>query len=49
MFPTIDHLTANGKKFSLTLEMTMRESPQSHATFEHRPFFVILSGEKRRM
>ena len=29
MFPNIDHLTANGKEFSLTLEMTMRESPQS--------------------
>ena len=26
------------KEFSLTLEMTMRESPQSHATFGHRPY-----------
>ena len=38
MFPNIDHLTANGKEFSLTLEMTMRESSPSHATFRHRPY-----------
>ncbi len=40
MFPNIDHLTANGKEFSLTLEMTMRESPQSYATFGHRPIYI---------
>ena len=40
MFPNIDHLTANGKEFSLTLEMTMRESPQSHATFGHHPIYI---------
>ena len=41
MFPNIDHLTANGKEFSLTLEMTMQESPQSHATFGHCPIYIL--------
>ena len=31
-FPDIDRLTANDKDFSLTLEMTMRESHKSQVT-----------------
>ena len=40
MFPNIDHLTANGKEFSLTLEMTMRESPPVTCHFQASPIYI---------
>ena len=36
-FPDIDRLTANDKDFSLTLEMTIRESHKSQVTSHLRP------------